>query len=380
MAQKRDYYEVLGVSKSASKDEIKSAYRKLAKKYHPDLNKAPDAAEKFKEVQEAYDILYDDQKRQAYDQFGHAAFEHGEGMGSNPFQGAGFQGQGFSDVNFGDFGDLFSSIFGGGRRSRQNYGPRKGDDELIDIRLSFMDAIRGKMISFPLDYEEVCEACHGSGARSASDEITCPDCQGRGYVRTQTRSLFGMMSQDVTCPHCGGKGKIIKNPCDKCGGKGYTRIKKNVDVNIPAGIASGQQVRLQGKGSRGENGGPNGDLYIRVNVMSHKYFQRDGNDIHIEVPISSIDAMLGTDIEVPTVYDNVTLNIPAGIAPNQILRMKGKGVKAMRGNGAGDEYVHVKIVTPSKLSKEQKELLTRVRASLNAKDDPQNDFKRNFSR
>ena len=173
MAQKRDYYEVLGVSKSASKDEIKSAYRKLAKKYHPDLNKAPDAAEKFKEVQEAYDILYDDQKRQAYDQFGHAAFEHGEGMGSNPFQGAGFQGQGFSDVNFGDFGDLFSSIFGGGRRSRQNYGPRKGDDELIDIRLSFMDAIRGKTISFPLDYEEVCEACHGSGARSASRGAMC---------------------------------------------------------------------------------------------------------------------------------------------------------------------------------------------------------------
>ena len=379
MATKRDYYEVLGINKNASKDEIKSAYRKLAKKYHPDINKAPDAAEKFKEVQEAYDILYDDQKRATYDQFGHAAFDHSQGMGGgNPFQGQGFAGQGFSDV---DFGDIFSSIFGGGRsRSRANYGPMQGEDTVVNIRLSFMDAINGKKISFPLDYEEVCSSCHGSGAKTQNDVMTCPDCRGSGYIRTQTRSLFGMMQQEIPCPRCQGKGKIIKTPCDVCGGKGYTRIKKSVEVNIPAGIDDKQQIRLSGKGERGINGGPNGDLYIRVNIIPHKYFVREGKDIHIEVPISSVDAMLGVTIDVPTVYDTVSLNVPAGIESNQILRMKGKGVKPIKGSTPGDEYVHIKIVTPSKLSREQKELLTQVKDKLNSKDDAYASFMRNFVR
>lgn len=359
---KRDFYEVLGISKSASKDEIKSAYRKLAKKYHPDLNKEPGAEEKFKEVQEAYDILYDDKKRQMYDQFGMAAFEQGSSTGGagNPFSGAGFSGAGFGGV---DLGDIFSSFFGGGRSRARSYGPRRGDDTLQRIRISFMDAINGQKVKVPVSYYEKCEHCNGTGAKSPSDIHTCSQCNGTGYIRTQQRTIFGVMEGQDVCPTCHGSGKTIANKCEDCGGTGYKYIKRDVEVNIPAGINAGQQIRLKGKGDKGANGGDNGDLYLEIVISPHQYFKRDGNDIHLEVPISFVDATLGTKIDVPTVYGEVTVDVPAGTQPNQILRLKGRGIKDMRKGTPGDQYIHIQIKTPTKLSKKQKELLEEYRTN-----------------
>lgn len=377
---KRDFYEVLGINKSASKDEIKSAYRKLAKKYHPDLNHEPDAPEKFKEIQEAYDILYDDKKRQMYDQFGMAAFEQGASTGGagNPFAGGGFSSQGFGGV---DLGDIFSSFFGGGpRQSRQSYGPRRGDDAMQRIRVPFMDAILGKKVLVPVSYDEKCPKCDGTGAKSPSDIHTCPDCQGRGYVRTQQRTIFGVMEGQATCSKCGGSGKIISEKCDECGGKGYKHIKRDMEVNIPAGINAGQQIVVKGKGERGINGGGNGDLYLEIVIIPHEFFKRDGNDIHLDVPISFIDATLGKKIEVPTVYGNVEVDVPAGSQPNQILRLKGRGVKDLRRGTPGDQYLHLIIKTPTKLSREQKKLLEDYRDSESKEDSIFEKFKNSFKK
>lgn len=353
---KRDFYEVLGVNKSASKDEIKSAYRKLAKKYHPDINKEPGAEEKFKEVQEAWDVLGDDKKRQMYDQFGMAAFEQGASTGGagNPF-GAGFGSQGFGDINL---GDIFSSFFGGGRSSRRtNVGPQKGEDVLQRIRVQFMDAILGKKVLVPVEYDEPCKTCGGTGAKSPSAIKTCPKCGGKGYVTVETPSLFGVMQSQRVCPDCGGSGKIITDKCPDCNGKGYTHIKRDMEVNIPAGINQGQQIVVRGKGGHGINGGPSGDLYLEIVLVPHPNFKRDGNDIHIDIPISFVDATLGKKIDVPTVYGTCEVEIPAGTQPNQILRLKGRGIKDMRKGTPGDEYIHVQIKTPTKLTKEQKKLL-----------------------
>ncbi len=379
---KRDFYEVLGLNKSASKDDIKSAYRKLAKKYHPDLNHEPDAADKFKEVQEAYDVLYDDKKRQMYDQFGMAAFEQGASTGGagNPFQGGGFSSQGFGDI---DLGDIFSSFFGGGSRGgrrQQNYGPRRGDDALQRIRVPFMDAILGKKVLVPVSYDEKCTTCNGTGAKSTSDIETCPDCKGQGFVRTQQRTIFGVMEGQTTCSKCGGSGKIIKNKCPDCQGKGYKHIKRDLEVNIPAGINAGQQIVIKGKGERGINGGDNGDLYLEIVIVPHEYFKREGNDIHINVPISVIDAILGKKIDVPTVYGDVEVDVPAGTQPDQVLRLKGRGVKDLRTSAPGDQYIHVQIKTPTKISKEQKELLEKYQ-KLEKKDDSFFDkFKKAFKK
>lgn len=356
---KRDFYEVLGLNKSASKDEIKSAYRKLAKKYHPDINKEPGAEEKFKEVQEAYDILYDDKKRQMYDQFGSAAFEQGGSTGGNgnPFQNGGFSSQGFGDV---DLGDIFSSFFGGGTRQRkQNFGPQRGDDTLQRIRVQFMDAILGKKVLVPVEYDEKCSKCGGTGAKSPEFIKTCSQCGGQGYIRTQQRTLFGVMEGQQVCPTCGGTGKIISEKCDECGGRGHKHIKRDLEVNIPAGINAGQQIVVRGKGEAGKNGGENGDLYLEIVVVPHQFFKRDGNDIHLDVPISVVDAILGKKIDVPTVYGTVETTIPAGTQPNQIIRLKGRGIKDMRRGTPGDEYIHVIVKTPTKISKEQKELLEK---------------------
>ncbi len=379
MANKRDYYEILGINKSASKDEIKSAYRKLAKKYHPDINHEPGAEEKFKEVQEAYDILYDDKKRQMYDQFGHAAFEQGASSGGNPFQGGGFSSQGFGDINI---NDIFASFFGGGSRQRSSRAtsPRKGDDTLMRVRVSFMDAILGKKIKVPVTYDEQCSVCHGSGARSASDIHTCSQCGGRGYIRTQQRTLFGVMESEAPCPSCGGKGKVIEHVCDACGGNGYTRVKRDIEVNIPSGINAGQQIRLQGKGDRGVNGGPNGDLYIEIAIAQHDFFRRDGNDIHINIPLSFIDATLGTVIDVPTVYGEVEVKVPAGTQPDQILKLRGKGIKDMRNGTPGHEYIHLDIKTPTSLSRSEKALYEQIRAQSKSSDSPFEKFKRIFRR
>lgn len=366
MAEKRDYYEVLGLSKGASKDEIKSAYRRLAKQYHPDLNKAPDAADKFKEVQEAYDVLYDDNKRAQYDQFGFAAFQNGNGAnpGGNPF-GGGFGG-GFGDI---DLGDIFSSFFGGGRaRQAHASGPQKGDNSLTRIRISFMDAINGTKVSIPVSYDEPCAHCHGSGAESSSDIRTCSYCGGSGQVKTQQRTFFGVMESSSPCPHCGGSGKIIGNKCHACGGKGYSRVKKDLTVNIPAGINSGQQIRVSGKGGRGVNGGPNGDLYVEVIVADHPQFKRDGNDIHLDVPLSFIDCALGTSIVVPTVYGEVEVKIPEGTQPDQILKLRDRGIRDLHTQKPGSMYIHIKVKTPTNLSKGQKKLLEEFAAQGDKKE------------
>lgn len=377
---KRDFYEVLGINKNATKDEIKSAYRKLAKKYHPDLNHDADAPEKFKEVQEAYDILYDDKKRQMYDQFGMAAFEQGASTGGagNPFQGGGFSSQGFGGV---DLGDIFNSFFGGStRRSSNNVGPRRGDDTLQRVRINFMDAINGRKITVPVSYDERCDACGGTGAKTPNDVHTCDQCGGKGYINTTQRTIFGAMQSQSVCPKCGGSGRIVLDKCPKCNGKGYNHIKRDLEVNVPAGINEGQQILIKGKGERGVNGGDNGDLYLEIVITPHKFFKRDGNDIHIDIPISFVDATLGKKIDVPTVYGDVEVEVPAGTQPNQILRLKGRGIKDMRKGTPGDQYIHMQIKTPTKISKEQKSLLEQFQAKEGKNDSIFSKFKDAFKK
>ena len=354
MASKRDYYEVLGLSKSASDQEIKQAHRKLAKQYHPDINKEPGAEEKFKEIQEAYEVLSDPQKRQKYDQFGHAAFDPNSGAGQGGFGGFG----GFQDV---DLGDIFGSFFGGGaQRRRPNNGPQRGNDRFMTVRIDFMDAIKGKKIELNIPLEETCDTCGGTGARTPNDVVNCNYCQGRGYTTKRVQTIFGMIQEtQSTCPSCNGEGKTIKDRCVSCNGKGFNKTKKKIDVNIPAGINNGQQIRVTGKGERGIKGGPNGDLYIEIVVDTDKFFNREGNDIHVELEMSMVDAALGAQIEIPTVYGNVDLKIPEGTQNGHILKLKEKGVKDIRSDRFGDQFVHIKVKTPTKLSVEQKELLRK---------------------
>lgn len=352
MANKRDYYEVLGVNKNASEAEIHKAYRTLAKKYHPDMNKAADAADKFKEINEAHEVLSDSQKRAAYDQYGFAGIDPQQGFG-------GFDGfSNFSSASGFGFEDIFDSFFGGGARgynSSRRSGPRKGADRLMTLRIDFMDAINGLTETLNLDVEEQCPECLGSGARSKDDIKVCNTCHGSGRVIRQQQTMFGMMQTETACPDCQGTGKKIEHSCHRCKGKGYVKKKVEVEVNIPAGIQTGQQLRIQGKGDRGIDGGPNGDLYIEIIVSEDKHFVRDGKNILITIPISAIDATLGCKVDVPTVYGDVELTIPAGTQPNQKFRLRGKGVKDTKGGSAGDQYVEVEIVIPSTLNKEEKE-------------------------
>ena len=384
MADKKDYYESLGVNKSASKDEIKSAYRKLAKKYHPD-NKETGDEKKFKEIQEAYDILYDDKKRATYDQFGHAAFENtGAGPGAgNPFSGfgGGFSGfEGFANGAGVDLDDILGSFFGGGRKRSQgqNNAPQRGADVIMRVKINFMDAINGRDIDISFNYDEVCNHCHGSGAKDASSIKKCPQCGGLGRVRTQQRTIFGVMEGESVCPVCGGKGVIIEEKCPDCGGKGYTRIKKNQKVHIPAGINAGQQIRIAGMGEIGANMGPHGDMYVEVIVADHEYFKRERNDIHIEIPIDFVDAILGTEIEVPTVYGEKIVTVPSGTQPGTILRMKGQGVIDLRGGKPGDQYVHLEIKLPTNVTREQKDLLNQYKKSIKPSDSFFDKFKKAF--
>ena len=362
--EKRDYYEVLGLSKGASDDEIKRAYRKMAKKYHPDINKEADAEAKFKEINEAYEVLSDPQKKATYDQFGHA------GMDGASFGG----GQGFGFDDLGDiFGSFFGGGFGGGSRSRRNTGPMKGNDRFMQMRIDFMDAIFGKTETITVELDEQCDTCLGSGAKTKADVKSCPNCGGSGTVTTQQRTPFGVFQSQGVCPQCNGSGKKIINKCPKCGakpgttpetcpkcgGKGYEHKRVKLDIKIPAGIQSGQQVRIANKGERGINGGPNGDLYIEIIVSRHKQFVRDGNDIRISIPISVVDAVLGCKIDVPTVYGDVELSIPAGTQHGQLFRLKGKGVKSSRGQG--DQYVEIQLEVPTKLNRDEKELFEKIR-------------------
>jgi molecular chaperone DnaJ len=346
--EKRDYYEILGLEKTASKDEIKKAYRKLSKKYHPDLNKEPGAEEKFKEIAEAYEVLSDDQKRARYDQFGH----------QDPNQGfGGFSGFG-STEGFGGFEDIFSSFFGGGSRTRRDpNAPRKGDDLQYRMTISFEEAVFGKEKEIEIPREETCDTCHGTGAKPGTSKETCSYCNGTGQISETVNTPFGQIVNRRTCSHCQGTGQMIKEKCSTCHGSGTVKKRKKIKVNIPAGVDDGQQLRVSGQGEAGVNGGPAGDLYIVFHVRASDKFERDGDDIYLELPITFAQAALGDEIEVPTIYGKVKMKIPAGTQSGDRFRLKDKGVKNVHGYGNGDQHVIVKIKTPKKLTEKQKELL-----------------------
>lgn len=364
MAQKRDYYEVLGVSKSASEADIKKAYRSLAKKYHPDVNKEVDAPDKFKEVQEAYEVLSDGTKRSQYDQYGHAAFDQNGGA-------SGFGG-------FGGMDDIFSQFFGGfGGQSQAANAPRRGRDRYMTMRIDFLEAVFGTEKSIKLDIEEECTTCHGSGAHSSKDIKTCGRCNGSGRVMGQQRTPFGVFQSETTCPDCNGSGKIISKYCEVCHGAGFNKKRVDVEIKVPAGIVTGQQLRVSGKGERGSNGGGYGDLFVEISVSGHKFFKREGNDINITIPVSVEDVVLGTKIDVPTVSGDVELTIPAGTQPNTRFRLKGKGVKDLRSSYHGDQYVEVKVEIPKKLNKVEKDAYESIRKNAKS-DSPFQRFKKAF--
>lgn len=355
---KRDYYEVLGVSKTATQDELKKAYRKLARKYHPDLNKDnPEAAEKFKECNEAYSVLSDEQKRAQYDQFGPEAFENG-GMGGGPGAGGfgGFGGFGGSGME-----DIFDMFFGGqGRGGRSNNaGPQRGADLRYDMEITFEESAFGVEKEISLKRAERCEHCHGEGAEPGSKVETCPECHGSGYVRFTQNTMFGQMVNERPCSRCHGEGKIISNPCKECGGSGTVKKTKKLKVKIPAGVDNGSRLRVGGEGEAGLKGGPSGDLYVYLYVKPHKFFERDGTTVLCEVPINIVQATLGAEIKVPTLDGQVTMKVPEGTQPGKVMRLKGKGIPSLRGGGRGDQLVRMKVVVPTKLTDKQKDALQK---------------------
>ncbi len=347
MADKRDYYEVLGVQKGASDDEIKKAFRQLAKKYHPDMH--PDDKEceaKFKEVNEAYAVLSDPEKRARYDQFG---FD--EGMGGGTYSG-------FGGADFSGFGDIFDTFFGGGRQTRSDpNAPRRGNDLRVDIRITFEEAAFGCEKEIDVLREEECDECHGSGAKPGTQPEKCPICHGTGQVRTQQSTLFGTFQSTRPCDRCRGTGKIVKEPCSRCNGKGRIRRKKKLNVKIPAGIDSGQMVSLHGEGEHGRNGGMAGDLYVRVTVSEHERFVRRGSDIFLDMNIDFAKAVLGGEAQVPTLDGTAALKIPEGTQPGTRFRMKGQGIVHINTQTKGDLYVTVNITVPKHLTNKQKDLL-----------------------
>lgn len=364
MAEKRDYYEVLGVSKTASEQEIKSAFRKKAKEFHPDLNKDdPNAAEKFKEAQEAYSVLSDESKRKMYDQYGHAGVGNG-GPGAGGFGGySNFDGAGF------DFGDIFDSIFGGSAggfggfsnfgsgSSRQTSRATRGSDILMRMNLTFDEAIYGCEKKFNLDVVEDCDECHGHGG---FDREECKTCHGQGTITTQQNTILGSFMSRTTCPDCNGTGHTYKRKCSECNGKGKIKKNKKLTINISEGINTGDRQRVSGKGNPGTNGGENGDLYIEFVVSDHDYFVRDNDDIYLEVPLTLTEAVLGCKKEIPTLYGNVKLNISAGTNSGDKQRIKGKGVNNSYRRHKGDMYVVFKVYTPKRLSREQKQLIQKL--------------------
>ena len=356
---KRDYYEVLGVSKTATQDELKKAYRKLARKYHPDLNKDnEEAAEKFKECNEAYSVLSDDQKRAQYDQFGHAAFENGGMGGGGGFGGAGGFG-GFGGSGMEDIFDMFFGGQGGRGGSRAKTGPQRGADLRFDLEISFEEAAFGLEKEINLYRDETCDHCHGEGAEPGSKVESCPECNGTGYVRFTQNTMFGQMVNERPCSRCKGEGKIISEPCKECRGKGTVKRNKKLKVKIPAGVDNGSRLRVSGEGEAGAKGGPNGDLYVYLYVKPHKFFERDGTTVLCEVPINIVQATLGADIKVPTLDGQVTMKVPEGTQPGKVLRLKGKGIPSLRGGSRGDQLVRIKVVVPTKLSDKQKDALRK---------------------
>lgn len=363
----RDYYDVLGVGKDASEADIKKAYRKLSKKYHPDINKAPDAEAKFKEVNEAYETLSDSQKRASYDQFGKAGMD---GAGGNPFGGGYSQGGDYG--GFGDFGDIFSQFFGGGSRAANPNAPRQGEDLQYRMDLKFEEAIFGKETKITYSRNATCHTCDGSGAKPGTSPVTCPKCQGTGFVEVEQQSPLGRIRSRQACDRCGGKGKIIENPCETCHGTGKERQSHEIKVTVPAGVEDGQQMRLEGQGEAGENGGPYGDLYIVFRVKPSDKYQRGGTEIYITIPITFPQATLGDEIKVDTVHGPVSLKIPAGTQSGTKFRLRGKGAPHLRSKQMGDETVTVNVTTPKHLNDKQKEALMEFVRAGGDKIDPQN--------
>lgn len=351
---KRDYYEVLGLSKGASDDEIKKAYRKLSKTYHPDINKESDAEAKFKEVSEAYEILSDSQKKAAYDQYGHAGTDPNYGGGGF----GGFGGGGFSSSGgFGGFEDIFDSFFGGGGRSVDPNAPRQGADLQYTINLKFEEAIFGIEKEIKYNREDNCGTCGGNGAEPGTHPETCQKCHGAGTINVERQTPLGRVMSRQTCDVCHGTGKEIKEPCSTCHGTGHEKKAHRVKVNVPAGVEDGQQMRLANKGEAGTNGGPYGDLYVVFSVEDSNIFDRDGAEIYYELPLSFVQAALGDEIKVPTVHGDIKLKIPAGTQTGTNFRLRGKGAPRLRGGSNGDQHVQVKIITPKNLNQEQLEAL-----------------------
>jgi len=343
---KRDFYEVLGVGKDASADEIKKAYRKLARQYHPDVNKAADAEAKFKEVNEANEVLSDDQKRAAYDRYGHV----------DPSQGMGGGGGGAAD--FGGFGDIFDMFFGGGGGQRRNpNAPQRGNDLQYTMTIEFKEAVFGKETDISIPRTETCSTCHGSGAKHGTRPETCTVCKGSGQQEVIQNTAFGRIVNRRVCQNCNGQGQIIKDKCQDCHGSGKVKTQRKINVKIPAGVDDGAQLRVTGEGEAGSKGGPPGDLYIVIRVKAHDFFERENDDIYCEVPLTFAQAALGDEIEIPTLTEKVKLKIPAGTQTDTYFRLKGKGVPRLRGYGQGDQHVKVVVVTPTTLSEDQKELL-----------------------
>ena len=359
--QKRDYYEVLGVSKGASEDEIKKAYKKLARKYHPDLN--PDnkeAEEKFKEVNEAYEILSDPNKKARYDQFGFA--------GVDPNYGAGGAGGGFDGgFDFGDLGDIFGSFFGGGfgggRRTNPN-APQRGESIRLSLAISFEEAAFGCEKEVSVDRMEQCGTCHGNGCAAGTTPEVCPDCHGTGQVQVRRQTPMGVFATSSPCGRCGGKGKIIHQPCPDCRGSGAVRRRKTIQVSIPAGLDNGQTISVRGQGSAGKNGGPAGDLLVTITVRPHELFRREGTSVLCDAPITFAQAVLGAELEIPTIDGKVKYDLPEGTQSGTTFRLKGKGIPAINGRGRGDQYVTVYIETPRNLNREQKEALKKFAESV----------------
>lgn len=376
---KRDYYEVLGVEKSASADEIKKAYRKKAKQYHPDLNPGDKEAEaKFKEANEAYEVLSDDQKKASYDQFGHAGVDPNYGAGGGGF-GGGFGGFG-DDI---DLGDIFSSFFGGGggfggggRRANPN-APRRGEDLQSTVTISFEEAAKGCKRKVDVNRVDVCSECNGSGAQKGTSPTTCPECHGSGQVMAQQRTPFGVIQTQRACTRCGGKGKIIETPCQKCRGRGRVSKHSTLEVNIPAGIDDRQILNVRGEGNKGINGGPSGDLHVNVNVRPHPFFERDGFNVWCDVHVTFVQAALGDTLMVPTLDGKVKYDIPAGTQPGAVYVLKGKGIQNIHTKVRGNQLVRIIVDVPTKLNAEQKDALLKFNETMGG-DKPDMDDKKGF--
>lgn len=354
----RDYYEVLGVGRSASNEEIKKAFRRLARQYHPDVNKSPDSEERFKEINEAYAVLSDAEKRAAYDRFGHAGVRGTGGVNV--------------DFDFPDFADIFGEFFGFGRTSRRARNvPRRGADLQYRVDLSFEESVFGAEKEIEITRDEACETCSGSGAEPGTSPVRCATCGGSGEVRQARQTILGSMVQVTTCPTCKGSGETIETPCHTCSGRGFQRQTRKKVVSIPGGVDTGTQIRLAGEGQPGVNGGPHGNLYLTINVKPHKYFRRRDDDVLLDLDINVAQAVLGAEVEVPTVDGPEKLKIPAGTQPGKVLRVRQKGVPHLRGNGRGDQMVVINVDIPLRLSPEQRELFEQLAETLGSEVRPQ---------